>query len=144
MHNKVTEGQEKNYPLGLDVFEKVAGLKKEFIKFCKPFESRLRSNVDLHRVVAKVEELSTDILIPGFSRLGPLKINLQFLEHHKDQFLEHHQELIKTNYGPQTNAALQNFKTLLKLEISLLMGPRRQRRRQRHLRRPRRGVNGGR
>jgi enamine deaminase RidA (YjgF/YER057c/UK114 family) len=33
-----------------------------------------------------------------------------------------HQELIKTNCGPQTNAALQNFKTLLKLEISLLMG----------------------
>ncbi len=39
-----------------------------------------------------------------------------------DQFLELHQELIKTNYGPQTNAALQNFKTLLELDISLLMG----------------------
>jgi hypothetical protein len=51
-----------------------------------------------------------------------LKTNLQFLEHHKDQLLELHQELVKTNYGPQTNAALQNFQTLLKLEISLLMG----------------------
>jgi hypothetical protein len=131
MHNKATEGQAKNDPLGLDVFEKVADLKKTFIKFCKPFESRLRSNVKSHRVVAKVEELSTDILIPGFivdasaigkHRLGPLKINLQFLEHHKDQFLELHQELIKTNYVPQTNATLQNFKTLLELEISLLMG----------------------
>jgi hypothetical protein len=41
---------------------------------------------------------------------------------HKDQSLEFHQELIKTNHGPQTNAALQNFKTLLELDISLLMG----------------------
>jgi hypothetical protein len=48
--------------------------------------------------------------------------SLQFQEHHKDQFLELHQELIKTNYGPQTNAALQNFKTLLELDIRLLMG----------------------
>ncbi len=32
-----------------------------------------------------------------------------------------HQELIQTNYGPQTNSALQNFKTLLNLDISLLM-----------------------
>ena len=113
MHNKVTEGQAKNDPLGLDVFEKVADLKKEFIKFCKPFESRLRSNVNLHCVVAKVEELSTDILIPGFivdasargkHRLGPLKISLQFLEHHKDQFLELHQELIKTSILVLTTA----------------------------------------
>jgi hypothetical protein len=53
--------------------------------------------------------------------LGPLKINLQFLEHHQDQFLELHRELIKTNYAPQTNAALQNLKTLLEPEISLLI-----------------------
>ncbi len=127
----MTEGQAKNDPLGLGVFEKFANLKKEFIKYCKLFESRLRSNVNSHSVFAKVKELSTDIFIPGFivdasakgkQRLGPLKFNLQFLEHHKDQLLELHQELIKTNYGSQTNAALQNFKTLLKLEISLLMG----------------------
>ncbi len=95
MHNKVTEGQAKNYPLGLGVFEKVADLKKEFIKFCKPFESHLRSNVKSHRVVAQVEELSTDIFIPGFivdasargkHGLGPLKINFQFLEHHRTNF----------------------------------------------------------
>jgi hypothetical protein len=30
--------------------------------------------------------------------------------------------LIKTNHGPQTNAVLQNFKTVLELEICLLMG----------------------
>ncbi len=116
----MTECQAKNDPLGLVVFEKFPNLKKEFIKFCKLLESRLRSNVNSHSVVAKVEELSTDICLPGFivdasakgkHRLGPLKINLQFLEHHKDQLLELLMELIKTNYGPQTNA-------LLKLEIS--------------------------
>ncbi len=53
--------------------------------------------------------------------MGPLKINLQFLEHHKDQFLELHRELIKIKYAQQTNVALQNLKTLLELEISLLM-----------------------
>jgi hypothetical protein len=37
-------------------------------------------------------------------------------------FLELHQELIKTNYWPQMNAALQNFQTLLELNISLLIG----------------------
>ena len=131
LHNKATEGQAKNDPLGVDVFDNVPDLKKTFIKFCKQFEPRLRSNVKSHRVIAKVEDLSTDIMIPGFlvdpsargkNRLGPLKINLQFLEHHKDQFLELHRELIKINYAPQTNAALQNLKTLLELEISLLMG----------------------
>jgi hypothetical protein len=133
LHNKATDGKSKNDPLGhgLGVFENVADLKKAFIKFCKQFEQRLRSNVKSHRAIAKVEDHSTDIMIPGFivdaaargnRKLGLLKIKLQFLEHHKNQFLELQRELIKTNYGPQTNAALQNFKTLLELEISLLMG----------------------
>ena len=48
LHNKTTKGQAKNDHLGLDVFEKIADLKKEFIRFCKPFEPRLRSNVQFH------------------------------------------------------------------------------------------------
>lgn len=72
-----------------------------------------------------------DIMIPGFivdksargaKRLGPSKINLQFLEHHKENYLELHHDLAKISYSPQTDAALTNFKTLLELEISLLMG----------------------
>ena len=131
LHNKATEGQAKNDSLSVDVFDKIADMKKEFIKYCKPFESRLRSNVKSHRVIALNEEQSTDIMIPGFivdkqargkQKLSPLKINLQFLEHHKLQYLELHHELAKINYSPQTDAALQNFKILLELEISLLMG----------------------
>ncbi len=117
LHNKATEGHAKNDPLGLDVFDKVPDLKKTFIKICKQFEPRLRSTVQSHCVIAKVEDLSTEIMIPEFlvdtaarskNRLGPLKINLQFLEHHKNQFLDLHRELIKINYAPQTNTALQN------------------------------------
>jgi hypothetical protein len=66
LHNKATEGQAKNDPLGLDVFDNVPDLKKTFIKFCKQFEPRLRSTIKSHRVIAKVEDLSTDIMIPGF------------------------------------------------------------------------------
>ncbi len=58
----------------------------------------------------------------GKHTLGPLKISLQFLENHKTQYLELHRELLKLEYLPQTDAALQNFKTLCLLEISLLMG----------------------
>ncbi len=56
--------------------------------------------------------------------MGPLKINLKFLEHHKDQYLELHRELKQSNVAPQSEAALQNFKTQtqLELEISSLMG----------------------
>jgi hypothetical protein len=95
LHNKATEGQAKNDPLGLNVFETIANLKKTFIKFCKQFEQRLRSNVKLHRVIAKVEDQSTNIMIPGFivdatargkNKSGALKINLQFLEHHRTDF----------------------------------------------------------
>ncbi len=115
----------------MDVFDKIPDVKREFLKFCKPFEARLRLNVQWHRVIAQDEEQSTDIMIPGFivekaarggKRLGPSKINLQFLEHHKVQFLGIHQDLAKIGYSPQTDAALTNFKTLLELEISLLMG----------------------
>ena len=131
LHNKATESQAKNDSLSVDVFDKIPEAKKEFIKYCKAFEPRLRTNVKSHRVIALDEEQSTDIMIPGFlvdkqargkSRLGSLKINLQFLEHHKMQYLELHRDLNKINYSPQTDAALQNFKILLELEISLLMG----------------------
>jgi hypothetical protein len=131
LHNKSTECQAKKDPLGLDVYEKLADLKREFIKYCKPFETSLRKNVPSHRVIAQEEEQSTDIMIPGFivdknvrcsKKLGPSKINLQFLQHHKDNYLELHHELAKISYSPQSDAALTNYKTLLELEISLLMG----------------------
>ncbi len=115
----------------MDVFYKIADVKREFIRFCKPFEARLCLNVNSHRVIALVEEQSTDFMIPEFivdkaargaKRLGPSKIYLQFLEHHKQNFLGLHHDVARISYSPQTDAALTNFKTLLELEISLLMG----------------------
>jgi hypothetical protein len=131
LHNKATDAQAKKDPIGIDLFDKIPDVKREFLKFCKPFEARLRSNVETHRVIAKDEEHTTDIMIPGFiidkstrgsKRLGALKINLQFLEHHKVQFLALHRELAKIGFSPQTDAALTNFKTIIELELGLLMG----------------------
>jgi hypothetical protein len=50
----------------VDVFDKIPDVKREFLKFCKPFEARLRRNVKTHRVIPQVEEQTTDIMIPGF------------------------------------------------------------------------------
>jgi hypothetical protein len=52
----------------------------------------------------------------------PLTLDVQFLEHYKTQYLDLHHELQKINYSPQTQAALQNFKTLLLLAIQFLLG----------------------
>ena len=131
LHNKATEGQAKNDPVGFDLYDGIASVKVQFIKFCKRFEQRLRTLVPTHRIILVVEEDSTDINVSGFitapsgkgkAKLGPLKVSLQFLEHHKMQYLELHRDLSKIEYAPQSEAALQNFKTLLLLEISLLMG----------------------
>jgi len=131
LHNKATDAQAKKDLISVDVFDKIADVKREFIKFCKPYEERLRSNVKTHRVIPTIEEQTTDIMIPGFivdktakgaKRLSPSKINLQFLEHHKKNYMDLHRDLAKISYSPQSDAALTNFKTLLELEISLLMG----------------------
>ena len=131
LHNKANDAQGKKDPISVDIFDKIPEVKREFLKFCKQFEARLRRNVQTHRVIPQVEDQTTDIMVPGFivdksargnKKLGPSKINLQFLEHHKHNYLDLHHDLAKISYSPQTDAALTNFKTLLELEISLLMG----------------------
>ena len=115
LHNKASDAQAKKDPIAVDVFDKIPDAKREFLKFCKPFEARLRRNVKTHRVIPQVEEQTMDIMIPGFivdksargaKRLGPSKINLQFLEHHKENYLELHHDLAKISYSPQTDAAI--------------------------------------
>jgi hypothetical protein len=49
-----------------------------------------------------------------------MKIDMQFLDHHRKQYLDLHAESIRINYSPQLKAALTNLKALLLLEISLL------------------------
>ncbi len=105
LHNKATEGQAKHDPIGFDLFDGIASVKVNFIKFCKRFEQRLRTLVPTHRIILVVEEYSTDINVPGFipapgakgkaAKLAPLKVSLQFLEHHKMQYLELHCDLSK-------------------------------------------------
>jgi hypothetical protein len=70
LHNKATEGQAKNDPIGLDVFEKIADLKTSISQAPQGPPSRIKNS----------------------------------------------------DFAPQSEAARQNFKTLLELELSLLMG----------------------
>ena len=75
------------------------GIKAPFIKFCKAFEKRLRSNVPSHRVIPVNEEQPTNLDVAGFitewksgkvkNKLNPLTVELPpFLEHHKTQYLD--------------------------------------------------------
>ena len=85
-----------------------------------------------HRLVPDNEEQPTNLDVAGFitewksgngkNTLNPLTVELQFLEHHKTQYLDLHRDLMKIDYSQQSEAALQNFKTLVVLEISLFLG----------------------
>ncbi len=45
---------EKKDPISVDIFDKIPEVKREFLKFCKSFEARLRRNVQTHRVIPQV------------------------------------------------------------------------------------------
>jgi hypothetical protein len=119
--------------VGYDLYSRIADTKALFLKFCKPFEKRIRSLVPKnpnHRVVPAGDgEASTTISFPGFvvdaklkkKTFAPQKSELQFLEH-KTLYLDLHREFAKSEYAPQSEASLQNLKTLLRLEITILLG----------------------
>ena len=87
-----------------------------------------------HRVVPAGDgEAPTTVSIPGFlvdarakgkKTFAPKKVDMQFIENHRDKnlYLEFHRDFIKVDYAQQSEALLQNFQTLLILEIVLLMG----------------------
>ena len=131
LYNKAQEGIAKNDRLGFDIFNGIADVKAQWLKYCKPYEKRLDLLVATFRTIPVVEDESTDVMVPGFivdpkikgsKRIGSIKVNLQFLQNHKDLYMELHRDFTKIEYAPQSEAQLQNFKTLLLLEISLLMG----------------------
>ncbi len=66
--------------------------------------------------------LVTEWKAKGKNTLSPMTVDSHFLEHHKTQYLDLHSELQKIEYSQHSEAALQNFKTLLLLEIVLLLG----------------------
>ena len=63
-----------------------------------------------------------DAKAPKRTTFAPQKVELQFLETHKKLYQDLHQEFSKSDYALQSEASLQNFKTLLMLEISILLG----------------------
>ncbi len=130
LHNIALEGLVKIDSVRYDLYSGIAGTKALFSKVFKPFEKRISSLVPNHPVVPAGDgEASTTISVLGFlvdakiKTCAPQKVELQFLEHHKTLCLALHQEFTKSEYAQQSEAALQNFKTLLMLEITILLGP---------------------
>ena len=106
-------GASKSDRVAYDFYAALPGMKPAFLKYCKPFEPRLRSLVEFHRVTAVNEEEPTQISVAGFitewkagskgkNKLNPMKVEMQFLEHHKMQYLDLHRELMKIDYVPQS------------------------------------------
>jgi hypothetical protein len=92
---------------------------------------RIRSLVQNHRVVSAGDgEAPTTISVPGLvvdamlrkKTFALQKVEFQFLENHKTLYLDLHREFTKSEYAPQSEASVQNFKTLLMLEITILLG----------------------
>ena len=87
LHNKASEGLIKKDRLGYDLYSEIADTKAFFLKYCKPFEKRIRSLVPNHRVVPACDgEASTTISVPGSvvdaklkrKTFAPQKVELQF------------------------------------------------------------------
>jgi hypothetical protein len=51
LHNKASEGLLKPDRVVYDLYSGIADTKASFLKYCKPFEKRLRSLVPTHHVV---------------------------------------------------------------------------------------------
>ncbi len=132
LHNKAMDDLAKNDRVGFDIFTGMStDTKTQFLKYCKPFEKLLGSLVPLHRVLIVVADASTDTMVLGFildarakgrPKFGFLKVELKFLDNHKMLCLEPHRDFSENGYSPQSEPALQNFQTLMPLEIGLLMG----------------------
>ena len=131
LHNKASEGILKQDRVGYDLYSGIADTKALFLKYCKPYEKRLGTLVPNHRVVLAGDgEASTSVSVQGFlvdakkgkKTFAPQQLELQFLQHHKTLYLDLHREFTKSEYAPQSEASLQNFKTLLMLEIAILLG----------------------
>ena len=109
------------------------GTKAGFFEFCKAHEQRICTLLPDFRVIRADadDEGDTYIHVSGFLTecrewskskkvLKSMKLDMQFLDHHRQQFLDLHAELSKLENSPQSEAALTKFKALLLLEIALL------------------------
>ena len=124
MYNAAQEGlhgPSKNDRSAFDLFSLCPGTKAGFVKFCKAHEQRIRTLLPDFRVVRADadDEGDTYINVSGFlaewtkakKNLRPLKLGMQFLDHHRKQYLDLHAELSKIDYSPQSEAALTNFQS---------------------------------
>jgi hypothetical protein len=98
-------------------------------KVLQQFEKRIRSTVTTHHVAPAGDgEDPIRVCIPGFlvdakakgkKTFAPIKVEMQFLENHKNLYLELHRDFkfSKFEYAPQSEASLTNFQALLIMVI---------------------------
>ncbi len=95
-----------------------------FTLCCKPFEKSTYSVTPVNEEQSTILDIAcivTEWKAKGKDRLSPITVDVQFLEHQKTQYVDLHSKLQKIEYSPQSEAALQHFKTLLLLEIGMLL-----------------------
>jgi hypothetical protein len=121
LHNKAAEGLAKHDCVGNDIYSGIADTKALFLKYCKPYEKRVRSMEPTHRVVLAGDGKDpTTVFIPGFlvdarangkNAFAPMKVEVQFLEHHRNLYLDLHRDFSKVDYAQQSESSLQNFQS---------------------------------
>jgi hypothetical protein len=104
LHNKAqaAEGLAKHDRVGYDIYSGIADTKALFLKYCKQYEERIRSMEPTHHVVPAGDgDNPTTVSIPGFlvdakakgkKAFAPMKVEMQFLEHHRNLYLDLHSE----------------------------------------------------
>ena len=105
LHNKAAEALAKSDRVGFDFYSGMADLKALFLKYCKPFEKRIRSMVPMHRVgnpAGEGEDPTSGILSwcksKGTKTFAPMKIDMQYIG---NLSLELHRDFSTVDYAQQ-------------------------------------------
>jgi len=111
-----------------------ASLKVAFVKYFKVFDKRLETMDPQYRILPVDEAISTTVSVPGFvlefhrrkvmaeQKSEDFKLELQFLQHHRDNYLKQCADFSECEYSPKTRASLESFKALLLSEAAILLG----------------------
>ena len=114
LYNKAQEGIAKTDRIAFDIYNGIADVsdvKAQWLRYhCKPYEKHLGLLVATLRTIPVVEDESTDVMVPGFTidpkvkgnkRNGRIKVELRFLQNHKELYMELHRDFTKIEYAPQ-------------------------------------------
>ena len=109
-------------------------LKEAYLKYSRVFQNRVRTVLSEFRVIPEEEEQPTAVKVKGliteWKRRTPMgnqkpsdfTLELQFLAPDKKQYLELSADFASISFMPKTRAALENMKSLILLDLKILLG----------------------